>query len=429
MNFEELKLVEPVASAVREMGYVTATKVQEQSIPIILDGKDILACAQTGTGKTAAFAIPIIQRMIVAEEEGRVKGQALILCPTRELATQTAQAIFKYTKGSTLKHVAIFGGVSQKGQTDALRKKVDLIVATPGRLMDLIRQRKLKLGNIKYLVLDEADTMLDMGFIDDITEIVSMLSEHRQSMLFSATMPKEILSFAHAVLKDPLTVQIDAPSSTASTISQKVYQVKRDDKRSLLIHMLQDSEIPSMLVFTRTKQGADRVTEDLNLAGISADSIHGNKSQAAREKALRKFRNQKTRVLVATDVAARGIDVAHLSHVVNYELPEVPEVYVHRIGRTGRAGALGTAISFCDPGERRMLESISRLISVSIPVEEDHPFHVHFQSRPQNGQGRGFGGKGKSFGGGGRKFGNGNSRGFGNKPKQGNRTWKSKNAR
>jgi ATP-dependent RNA helicase RhlE len=376
MSFEKLGLIEPILKAVKAEGYTTPTPIQSQAIPHLLQRKDVLGCAQTGTGKTAAFAIPILQ--ILHTDELYKKGpngiKALILTPTRELAIQIGESFATYGKLLRLKHTVIFGGVSQKSQTDALRSGVDILIATPGRLLDLMNQRYVHLQHIKFFVLDEADRMLDMGFIHDVKKVIATIPTKRQTLLFSATMPKEIQSLANSILTDPIKVEVTPVASTAEKIQQEVYFVEKGNKRKLLIHLLQDKSISSALVFTRTKHGADRVSKDLSKAGIHALAIHGNKSQNARQTALSNFKSGHTRILVATDIAARGIDVESLAYVINFELPNVPETYVHRIGRTGRAGNSGKAVSFCDSEEREFLRDIQKLIGKPIPVNEDHSF-------------------------------------------------------
>jgi len=382
MSFEKLKLIEPIYRALKTEGYTTPTPIQEQAIPILLERKDLLGCAQTGTGKTAAFAIPILQ--LLHQDELFVKGphgiKTLILTPTRELAIQIGESFAAYGKHLRISHTVIFGGVSQHSQVQALRSGVDILIATPGRLLDLMNQRHVKLENLKMLVLDEADRMLDMGFIHDVKKIIAKIPAKRQTIFFSATMPPEIALLANTILTNPSRVEVTPVASTANTIQQAVYFVEKGDKRKLLHHLLKDQSINTALVFTRTKHGADRVAKDLNQAGIKAEAIHGNKSQAARQRALSNFKMQTTRVLVATDIAARGIDIDELSHVINFELPNIPETYVHRIGRTGRAGASGISISFCDSEEKEYLHDIHKLISKTIPVVEDHPYpmtHAH----------------------------------------------------
>lgn len=376
MSFEKLNLIEPISRALKAEGYTTPTPIQEQSIPILLERKDLLGCAQTGTGKTAAFAIPILQ--LLHQDEVYEKGpngiKTLILTPTRELAIQIGESFAAYGKYLKLKHTVIFGGVSQQSQTQALRAGVDILIATPGRLLDLINQRFVKLEHLKILVLDEADRMLDMGFIHDVKKIIAKVPVKRQTIFFSATMPNEITGLANSILTNPRRVEVTPVSSTANTIQQSVYFVEKNDKRKLLHHLLQDKAIRNALVFTRTKHGADRVVKDLAKTGIPAEAIHGNKSQNARQRALTNFKSGKTRVLIATDIAARGIDVDNLSHVINFELPNVPETYVHRIGRTGRAGASGISISFCDQEEKEYLQDIQKLIGKNIPAVTDHPF-------------------------------------------------------
>jgi ATP-dependent RNA helicase RhlE len=376
MLFENLNLIQPILKALKTEGYTKPTPIQEQAIPIILVGKDVVGCAQTGTGKTAAFAIPILQNLF--NDPSAVKGhqtiRALVLSPTRELAIQIGESFTAYAKYMGLKNVVIFGGVKQKSQTDALKSGVDILVATPGRLLDLIQQKYINLHHVKFFVLDEADRMLDMGMVHDVKRIIAQLPKIRQTMLFSATMPKDISKLADSILLDPVKIAVTPISSTIDSIEQAVYFVEKKDKKSLLIHLLKNKSIVSALVFSRTKHGADKITKDLGKAGIVAQAIHGNKSQNARQLALSNFKQKKTRVLVATDIAARGIDVEELSHVINYDLPNIAETYVHRIGRTGRAGLGGIALSFCDEEEKEYLKDIQKLISKSIPVIEDQPY-------------------------------------------------------
>ena len=377
MSFDKLNLIEPIMKALKEEGYTQPTPIQQQAIPLILERRDLLGCAQTGTGKTAAFAIPMLQ--ILSQEatttgRGPRKIRGLILTPTRELAIQIEESFNAYGRHLNLKHLVIFGGVGQKPQTDALHRGIDILVATPGRLLDLMNQGFVHLNDIKFFVLDEADRMLDMGFVHDVKRVIAKLPQKRQSLFFSATMPSEITKLADTILTNPSKVEVTPVSSTAETIQQEVYFVEKQDKKSLLIHLLQDNAIETALVFTRTKHGADKVAKDMLKAGITAEAIHGNKSQNARQRALSNFKSRTTRVLVATDIAARGIDVEELTHVVNFELPNVPETYVHRIGRTGRAGASGIAISFCDQDEKPFLKDIHKLISKQIPVINDHPY-------------------------------------------------------
>jgi ATP-dependent RNA helicase RhlE len=375
MTFSQLNLIEPILKALKTEGYETPTPIQEQAIPVVLQGRDLLGCAQTGTGKTAAFSIPILQLMHQAHaERGPHRIKALILTPTRELAIQIDESLAAYGRHTGLRHAVIFGGVGQKPQTDALRAGIDILTATPGRLLDLMGQGYVRLDGIEYFVLDEADRMLDMGFIHDVKKVIAKLPLKRQSLFFSATMPPEIQKLADTILTNPAKVEVTPVSSTVDAIDQSVYFVEKPDKKSLLIHLLKDKAIQSALVFTRTKHGADKITKDLVKAGVKAEAIHGNKSQNHRQRALTNFKNRDTRVLVATDIAARGIDIDELSHVINFELPNVPETYVHRIGRTGRAGFSGVAISFCDTEERPFLKDINKLIAKTIPVVEDHPY-------------------------------------------------------
>ena len=378
MSFENLNLIEPILKALKTEGYTIPTPIQEQSIPIILERKDLLGCAQTGTGKTAAFAIPILQIL----EGGKIydKGpraiKCLILTPTRELAIQIGESFGAYGRHTGMKHTVIFGGVSQGSQVSALKSGVDILIATPGRLLDLINQKFVHLHYLKIFVLDEADRMLDMGFINDVKKIITKIPQKRQTLFFSATMPPEIQKLANTILVDPVKVEVTPPSSTADTIDQSLYFVEKGDKKKLLIHLLNDKTLKSALIFTRTKHGADKIVKDLVKAGIKTEAIHGNKSQNARQKALSNFKSGQLKALVATDIAARGIDIEELSHVINYELPNVPETYVHRIGRTGRAGSSGIALSFCDEEEMEFLKDIEKLISRSIPVVEEQPYHM-----------------------------------------------------
>jgi len=377
MQFENLNLIEPILKALKIEGYTQPTPIQAQSIPLILQGKDLLGCAQTGTGKTAAFAIPILQILHTNTQPERNNKaiKALILTPTRELAIQIEESFQAYGKFTGLRHLVIFGGVSQHAQVESLKRGVDILVATPGRLLDLMNQGFISLSQLKIFVLDEADRMLDMGFVHDVKKVIAKLPTRRQSLFFSATMPPEIITLANTILVNPAKVEVTPVSSTANTIQQAVYFVEKNNKRKLLNHVLADNSIETALVFTRTKHGADRVAKDLKQAGIEAEAIHGNKSQNARQRALTNFKSRTTRVLVATDIAARGIDVEELTHVINYEIPNVPETYVHRIGRTGRAGASGIALSFCDAEEKAFLRDIHKLIAKNIPVVEDHPYH------------------------------------------------------
>jgi len=376
--FENLNIIEPILEALKNQGYTKPTPIQEQAIPTILEGKDLLGCAQTGTGKTAAFALPILQ--IIADKQNvkdtRRTIKALILTPTRELAIQVAESFSSYGQNMNIKNTVVFGGVSQKAQTDDLEAGVDILIATPGRLLDLMGQKYINLQHIEIFILDEADRMLDMGFAPDMRKIIAQLPKERQTLLFSATMLPEISKLADAILKDPVKLAVTPVSSTVDTISQAVYFVSKKDKLSLLIHLLKDKSIVSALIFSRAKYAADKITKKLITAHIKAKAIHGDKSQNARQIALNDFKDRKIRVLVATDIASRGIDVEELSHVINFDLPSVPETYVHRIGRTGRAGQGGVAISFCDEEEMKYLKDIEKLISKSIPIIKDHPYKV-----------------------------------------------------
>lgn len=372
MLFKDLRLIEPILKALEEEGYETPTQIQQKSILPILDRRDILGCAQTGTGKTAAFTIPILQLMDEhrSTQSKRIRTiDCLILTPTRELAIQIGESIEAYGRHLSIKHHVIFGGVSQHSQVNAIRNGVDILVATPGRLLDLMQQGHISLANIKFFVLDEADRMLDMGFIHDVKKVIAKLPAKRQSLFFSATMPTEIKQLSDVLLKDPVKVEVTPVSSTAEIIQQGVYFVEKHDKQQLLVDILQDQSIESLLVFTQMKHAADKLSKKLISCGISAAAIHGNKSQNARQAALENFKNKKVRVLVATDIAARGIDIDQLSYVLNFELPNVPETYVHRIGRTGRAGASGIALSFCCREERAYLKDIERLIKKTVPVK------------------------------------------------------------
>lgn len=377
MTFEQLQLNALILKALQEKGYEKPTPIQEKAIPLILNNKDVLGCAQTGTGKTAAFAIPILQLLTNntnTKQKGKRPIRSLILTPTRELAIQIEESFHDYGKHLKLKNTVIFGGVSQHAQTTKLDAGVDILVATPGRLLDLINQGFINLSSLEIFVLDEADRMLDMGFLHDVKKIIALLPKKRHTLFFSATMPKEIQGLANTILKNPEKVEVTPASSTAETIQQSVYFTDRAKKRALLKHLLQDKALHTVLVFTRTKHGADRVVKDLNRSRIKAEAIHGNKSQNSRQKALTNFKSKQTRVLVATDIAARGIDVDDLSHVINYEVPNVPETYVHRIGRTGRAGAEGISFTFCDAEEQTLLNDIEKTIGFKIPVEANHPF-------------------------------------------------------
>lgn len=377
MSFENLKLSASILKALNTQGYEHPTPIQEQSIPSILDRKDLLGCAQTGTGKTAAFALPVLHLLEGRERKDPRKRNisALILSPTRELAIQISESFTDYGKHTGLKHLAIFGGVSINAQISALKGGVDVLIATPGRLVDLMSQRVISLKHVEILILDEADRMLDMGFINDVKKVIAAVPSHRQTLLFSATMPKEITGLADSILRNPVKVEVTPVSSTAEKINQSVYAVEKKDKAALLVHVLKNREMKSVLVFTRTKFGADKLVKVLAKADIKADAIHGNKTQNARQKALGNFKDGKIRVLVATDIAARGIDVDELKYVINFELPNQPETYVHRIGRTGRAGNEGTAFSFCEPEEVEYLRDINKITSQNIPFA-DHPYQI-----------------------------------------------------
>ena len=380
-TFADLKLTKPILNALEDAGFETPTPIQEKIFSVAKSGQDIIGIAQTGTGKTAAFAIPMLQ--LLHKPHANTKGprpiKALVLTPTRELAIQIEESFKAYGKNLPLKHQVIFGGVGQKAQTDALHKGVDILVATPGRLLDLMGQGFISLKDLEIFVLDEADRMLDMGFIHDVKKVITKLPAKRQTLFFSATMPAEIQKLANTILNAPTKVEVTPVSSTAEKIVQSIYYVAKNDKRTLLNHILQDKEIQTALVFTRTKHGADKVVKDLIKSGIKAEAIHGNKSQNARQRALSNFKDRTTRILVATDIAARGIDVDELTHVINYELPNIPETYVHRIGRTGRAGLSGTAFSFCDAEEKEYLRDIEKLIGLTIPVAEDNPYAMSWQ--------------------------------------------------
>jgi ATP-dependent RNA helicase RhlE len=425
MSFENLNLIEPILKALKTEGYTTPTPIQAQAIPLVLHKHDLLACAQTGTGKTAAFAIPIIQ--LLTEDKTPTQGKkaikCLVLTPTRELAIQIGESFANYGRNTNLKYKVIFGGVNQYSQVESLRSGVDVLIATPGRLLDLMNQRHVDISNIKFFVLDEADRMLDMGFIHDVKKVIAKLPAKRQSLFFSATMPPVIVKLADTILVNPSKVEVTPVSSTAEKINQVVYFVDRENKKSLLIDILKNNKIERVLVFTRTKHGADKVVKDLIKVGIQAQAIHGNKSQNARQNALNNFKSKLTRVLVATDIAARGIDIDELSHVINYELPNIPESYVHRIGRTGRAGASGIAIAFCDAEEKEYLRDIQKLIGKTIPVNDDHAYELKNHTvvkTPQKQQQR-RGGSSQRNPSRGPSTGNSSSRGHG-KPRSSNRT-------
>ena len=443
MKFSDLALNERILRAVAEKGYVNPTPIQEGAIPKILDGHDVIGVAQTGTGKTAAFSIPTLQ--ILTEKQASRRGKptikGLILTPTRELAIQIAENLEEYGKYLDLKHMVMFGGVGQNPQVKALQRGVDLLVATPGRLLDLIGQGYVHLDSIEFFVLDEADRMLDMGFVHDVRKVLKLLPQNRQNLLFSATMPANIVTLARGFMTDPQTVAVTPPSSTAERVDQEVYYVAKGDKRRLLKHLLENEIRGQVLVFSRTKHGANRIVKDLDKDGIDAAAIHGNKSQTARQRALGDFKDGNLRVLVATDIAARGIDVEELPQVIQFDLPNVAETYVHRIGRTGRAGLSGKAISFCETDEKAYLRDIYKLTKQPIDVVDDHPYVLADDGEPDpqrpipadgrdrhqhprnpehmggGGRGRGRGrsgggggGRGRSGGGGGRGRGRGGRR-------------------
>ena len=389
MPFNKLHIVEPILRSLKDEGYTKPTPIQEQAIPVLLQGHDLMGCAQTGTGKTAAFAIPILQLLSENRQVGgKRKIRSLILTPTRELAVQIADSFRAYGKYTGLTNTVIFGGVNQGKQTSALNRGIDIVIATPGRLLDLMNQGFVSLRDVEMFVLDEADRMLDMGFLTDVKKIISHLPHKRQTLFFSATMPKEIVRLADTILHDPVKITITPDEPTVDAIKQYVFFVDKAKKKDLLLYVLDDDDIKTALVFTRTKHGADIVVRILGQNNIRAEAIHGNKSQNVRQRALNNFKQQKTRVLVATDIAARGIDVDDLEFVINYEIPNIPETYVHRIGRTGRAGAKGTALSFCDSGELPFLNDIEKLIHKEIPAFTDHPYPMaqeHHEKQPAKG--------------------------------------------
>jgi ATP-dependent RNA helicase RhlE len=404
MRFEDLRLSEPILRAVRAEGYTDPTPIQVKAIPHVMEGRDVLGCAQTGTGKTAAFALPILHRLSQSRPHDHRHGhapaghapsvhragdtpprraiQVLILAPTRELAAQIDESFRVYGRHTTMRHAAIFGGVNQGPQARAMRDGIDILVATPGRLLDLMQQGLVDLRHVNVLVLDEADRMLDMGFIRDIRKIIAKVPTQRQTLLFSATMPADIRDLASAILHRPVYVQVAAESMAADTVGQSVYFVEKGLKPAMLAYFLSRNAVTRALVFTRTKHGADKVARHLVRSGIRAEAIHGNKSQNARVRAMSQFKSGSPPVLVATDIAARGLDIDEISHVINYDMPNVPETYVHRIGRTGRAGASGLAVSFCDSSERILLKDIERLIRRAIPVSPDRPKLAAPQMRP-----------------------------------------------
>ena len=376
MKFENLDIVEPILKALNNKGYTHPTPIQEKAIPHILQRKDVLGCAQTGTGKTAAFAIPIIQ--LIHNHEGAAQDsvtlRSLIVTPTRELAIQIGENIEAYSKHTNIRHTVIFGGVKQGAQVTKMKKGVHILVATPGRLLDLINQGFISLDTIKLFVLDEADRMLDMGFINDIKKLIAMLPKKRQSLFFSATMPGNIVKLSQTILNNPVKVEVTPASSTAETVVQYLYYTNRPDKTNLLLHIIKENEIDKVLVFSRTKHGADRIARNLKKKNITAASIHGDKAQNQRQKVLKQFKDGNLKVLVATDIAARGIDIDKLKHVVNFDIPNIPETYVHRIGRSGRAGETGIAISICEPEENAFVKDIQKLIGNQLKEIKDNPF-------------------------------------------------------
>jgi ATP-dependent RNA helicase RhlE len=392
MTFNDLELTEPLKKAVHQVGYNTPTPIQQQSIPAILAGRDILGCAQTGTGKTAAFSIPTIQLLNENIQPLNQKAiiKSLILTPTRELAIQIGESLSDYGRFSRLKHLVIFGGVPQHSQVQALRNGVDILVATPGRLLDLMDQGYISLSKIEIFTLDEADRMLDMGFVHDVKKVIKKIPVKRQTLFFSATMPDSIMSLANSILTNPLKVEIKPVTTTAELITQELYYIDKTNKKKLLSDLLKLSDADRVLVFTRTKHGANKVVKDLIKDGIKAEAIHGNKTQNARQKALKNFKDKATRVLVATDIAARGIDIDELALVINYEIPNISETYVHRIGRTGRAGASGKAISFSDYEEKAFIRDIQKMMDLKIPVIENHSYPMEYfeipEKKPQQGR-------------------------------------------
>ena len=376
MNFNELEIIEPILKALKEKNYSAPTPIQEKAIPLVIEGKDVLGVAQTGTGKTAAFSIPIIQHIYgrIKNEKGHTKLRALIVTPTRELAIQIDDNIKEYSKHTKIYHTVIFGGVKQGKQVSELRRGVDILVATPGRLLDLMQQGFISLKDIEMFVLDEADRMLDMGFINDIRKLLKALPRDRQSLFFSATMPPNIVALSQDILMNPRRVEVTPASSTADTIQQAIYFTNKDTKKDLLVHILKDETIKQVLVFTKTKHGADKVVKHLKNKFIKSAAIHGDKAQNQRQKALTAFKSGEIRVLVATDIASRGIDINKLQHMINYDIPNEPETYVHRIGRTGRAGEEGMAISISEPEDNTFVRDIEKLIKQKIDIIEDHPY-------------------------------------------------------
>ena len=373
MRFEELNIIAPILRALKEENYTEPTSIQEQAIPLLLDKNDIMASAQTGTGKTAAFAIPILQHL-ENENSNSKKIKALVLTPTRELAIQIGESFSTYGKYTSIKNTVIFGGVNQNKQTNAIKNGVDVLIATPGRLLDLMNQGFINLKDIQYFVLDEADRMLDMGFIHDIRKVIAVLPQKRQSLFFSATMPDAIVELSRKILNQPKKIAVTPVSSTAETIQQYLYYTNKSSKKDLLLHILKDPKMDQVLLFDRTKRGADRIVKELKKKNISAAAIHGDKAQNQRQKALTQFKDKEIRVLVATDIAARGIDIDKLQYVINYDIPNIAETYVHRIGRSGRAGEEGVSISLCEPEENAYLKDIEKLIKQKIPVVKENPF-------------------------------------------------------
>jgi len=385
MKFEDLRLPEPILRAVRAEGYTIPTPIQVAAIPHVLEGRDVLGCAQTGTGKTAAFTLPILHRLGHSKPPGHRASRVirvLVLAPTRELAAQIGESFGTYGKHLPLRRTVIFGGVNQNTQVRALRDGIDVLIATPGRLLDLMQQGYVDLGHVEVLVLDEADRMLDMGFIRDIRKIVAKIPTQRQTLLFSATIPNDIRELASAILRDPIRVNVAPATVAADTVEQCVFFVEKRNKPALLEHVLNNNAITRALVFTRTKHGADIVARHLTRAGIHAEAIHGNKTQSARVRAMSKFKSSEPPILVATDIAARGLDIDEISHVINYDVPNVPETYIHRIGRTGRAGASGLALSFCDTNELPFLKDIERLIRRQLRVNSHMPKFAPPEHRP-----------------------------------------------
>jgi len=378
MQFHNLNVSKSLLRIIKQAGYTEATPIQSQTIPHILDGRDIVGCAQTGTGKTAAFVLPIIQTLDANPAKGYIR--VLVLAPTRELAAQIGEEFDRFSQRSRLKHAVIFGGVGQQPQVDAIRRGVDILVATPGRLLDLMNQKIIRLNRVEVFVLDEADRMLDMGFIHDVKRIIRTLPQKRQTLLFSATMPQEIQDLSRNILSKPVKVEVDPQATTVDKIAQSIFFVEGTEKRKLLKHILEDSASERVLVFTRTKHRANNLAKQLSRARIPAEAIHGNKSQTARTRALANFKSGRTSILVATDIAARGLDIDAVTHVINFDLPNIPESYVHRIGRTARAGASGIAYSFCDIDERAYLKDIEKLIRQRIAIIPDHPYKSQFKA-------------------------------------------------